>query len=58
MDIKKMFEAHKLLAEFRYDVTPLEKGYTDKVLYINLSNNSFYLKLLFILTRDIISSFK
>ncbi|MBT3241653.1 MAG: aldehyde:ferredoxin oxidoreductase [Bacteroidetes bacterium] len=37
-------KAHKLLAELDYDVTPLDKGYTDKVLYINVSDNSFKIK--------------
>ncbi|MCK9326940.1 MAG: hypothetical protein M0P69_15720 [Bacteroidales bacterium] len=44
MDIKKMLQAHRLLAEFKYDVTPLDKGYTDKILYLNLSDNSMRIK--------------
>jgi aldehyde:ferredoxin oxidoreductase len=44
MDTKEMMKAHKLLAELDYDVTPLDKGYTDKVLYINVSDNSFKIK--------------
>ncbi len=44
MDIPKMREAHKVLARFNYEVTPLDKGYTDKILYINISDNSFKVK--------------
>ncbi len=36
-EIKKQ---HKLLKEWEYEVTPLDKGYTDKSLYINFSNNT------------------
>ena len=39
-----MLQAHRLLAEFKYDVTPLDKGYTDKILYLNLSDNSMRIK--------------
>ncbi len=39
-----MKEAHKLLGKLDYDVTPLVKGYTDKILYINLSDNDFKIK--------------
>ncbi len=39
-----MKETHKLLARLNYEVTPLEKGYTDKILYINLLDNSFKIK--------------
>src|SRR5210317_962053 len=44
MDIKKMKEAHRLLAKLDYEVTPLVKGYTDKILYINLNENAFKIK--------------
>ncbi|TSA38656.1 MAG: aldehyde:ferredoxin oxidoreductase [Porphyromonadaceae bacterium] len=44
MNIKEMLGKHKLLAEFKYDVTPLEKGYTDKILHLNLSDNTFKIK--------------
>src|SRR5210317_2154501 len=39
-----MKEAHKLLAKLDYTVTTLDKGYTDKVLYINLDDNQFKIK--------------
>ncbi|MBC8486223.1 MAG: aldehyde:ferredoxin oxidoreductase [Bacteroidetes bacterium] len=35
-----MKNAHKLLKEWSYKWTPLEKGYTDKILYVNLSDNT------------------
>jgi aldehyde:ferredoxin oxidoreductase len=39
MDIAKMKEAHKMLKEWSYEFTPLEKGYTDKILYVNVGSN-------------------
>ncbi len=39
-----MKAAHKVLGELNYDVAPLEKGYTDKILYINISDNTFKIK--------------
>lgn len=39
MQIEKMLSEHKLLKEFKYDLQPLEKGYTNRTLYINLDNN-------------------
>jgi len=44
MDIKEMKAAHKVLNELDYEVAPLEKGYTDKILYINVSDNTFKIK--------------
>ncbi len=44
MDINGMKAAHKVLGELNYDVAPLEKGYTDKILYINISDNTFKIK--------------
>ena len=44
MNIKEMLGQHKLLAEFRYTVTPLDKGYTDKALHLNLTDNAFTIK--------------
>lgn len=34
-----MKKKHKLLKEYKYDITPLDRGTTDKTLYINLSDN-------------------
>ncbi len=39
-DVLEMKQAHKLLKEWSYEFTPLDKGYTDKTLYVNLSNNT------------------
>lgn len=44
MDINKMKEAHKLLAKLDYEVSPLDRGYTDKILYIDLNDNKFNIK--------------
>lgn len=33
-------QAHTLLAEFMYDVRPVERGYANRTLYINLSDNT------------------
>jgi len=38
MDIKEIKEQHKLLKKWDYEWTPLDKGYTDKILYINVGN--------------------
>ncbi len=34
-----MKKKHKLLKEYKYDITPLDRGTTDKTLYINVSDN-------------------
>jgi len=39
-DIVEMKKAHNLLKEWSYEFTPLDKGYTDKTLYVNLSDNT------------------
>ncbi len=39
MSIENFKDSHKLLKEWKYNWTPLEKGYTDKILYINVSDN-------------------
>jgi len=38
-DIEKLKSKHKMLKEFEYELKPLDKGYSDRTLYINLSNN-------------------
>lgn len=43
-DILEMKQAHKLLKEWSYEFTPLDKGYTDKTLYVNLSDNTIKVK--------------
>jgi len=34
-----MKKKHKLLKEYKYDITPLDRGTTDKTLYVNVSDN-------------------
>lgn len=38
-DVKALKAEHKLLAEFKYEPAKLDKGYTDKSLYINIGDN-------------------
>lgn len=40
MDIEKLKEAHKSLKKYKYEVPVVDKGYTNKTLYINLSDNT------------------
>ena len=40
MNLTEMKDKHKLLKEYKYDITPLDKGITDKTLYINVSDNT------------------
>lgn len=35
-----MNEKHKLIKEVKYDKTPIDKGYTDKILYVNFTDNT------------------
>lgn len=44
MDVQKLKKAHTVLKELKYDVIPLDKGYTDKILHINLSDNTITIK--------------
>jgi len=36
MDTQTIQETHKILKEFNYDIAPIDKGYSDKKLYINV----------------------
>lgn len=38
-ELLKMKKAHKMVKEWAYNWKPLDKGYTDKILYINLSRS-------------------
>ncbi len=40
MNIEKLQSAHKLLNEYKYELGKLERGYTNRTLYINLSDNT------------------
>ncbi|MDF2891129.1 MAG: aldehyde:ferredoxin oxidoreductase [Clostridia bacterium] len=39
MSIEKLKSAHKLLAEYKYELGKIEKGYTNRTLYINVGDN-------------------
>ncbi|MGE5676445.1 MAG: aldehyde ferredoxin oxidoreductase family protein [Pseudomonadota bacterium] len=39
MNVEKLRSAHKLLCEYNYELGKIERGYTDRTLYIDLSNN-------------------
>lgn len=44
MDIKSLKEQHKLLKRWDYKWVPLDKGYTDKILYINVGSRDILAK--------------
>ena len=44
MDTGSIKAQHKLLKEWKYKWTPLDKGYTDKILYINVGNSEIRAK--------------
>ncbi|WP_027365465.1 aldehyde ferredoxin oxidoreductase family protein [Desulfotruncus alcoholivorax] len=44
MNVEKIKAAHKLLAEFKYTPGKLDKGYANKSLYINVSENKIEAK--------------
>jgi len=37
MDIIKMKENHKVLTEYKYELGEIDKGYTNRTLYVNIS---------------------
>jgi aldehyde:ferredoxin oxidoreductase len=39
MEAVELKEKHKLIKSWEYKFTPLDKGYTDKILYVNLGSN-------------------
>ena len=39
LPVEKMKESHRLLAEYAYELRPVEKGYANRTLYINLETN-------------------
>ncbi len=43
-DAEKIKEAHVLLKEFKYEVKELNKGYTDRTLYVNVGDNTIKAK--------------
>jgi aldehyde:ferredoxin oxidoreductase len=38
--VEEMKSAHHILAEYQYDLRPVERGYAGRTLYINLTNNT------------------
>ena len=44
MNLQELKQNRKILNEFSYDVKPLDKGYTDKVLYVNVGSNEIKTK--------------
>ena len=44
LSIEKVREAHQALAELSYEKKPVEKGYANRTLYINLSDYSIQIK--------------
>lgn len=44
MEIMDDVETRKLVQELRYEITPMEKGYSDKTLYVNLSDSTIKIK--------------
>jgi aldehyde:ferredoxin oxidoreductase len=44
VSLEKLEAAHKLLAEYRYELKPVECGYANRTLYINLSKNVIHEK--------------
>ena len=38
--VAELRQAHKVLAEWRYELRPVERGYANRTLYVNLSDNS------------------
>lgn len=39
MDVNALMQAHRLLAEYSYEPKRLDKGYTDRTLYVNIGDN-------------------
>jgi aldehyde:ferredoxin oxidoreductase len=37
--LEELKAAHHLMAEYRYDIRPVERGYANRTLYVNLSEN-------------------
>ncbi len=38
--VMEMKKAHRVLAEYRYELRPVDKGYANRTLYVNLSDNT------------------
>jgi aldehyde:ferredoxin oxidoreductase len=44
LTIEKVVSAHKTIIEMKYDLKPVEKGYTNRTLYMDLSSNHIEIK--------------
>ncbi|MFH0988919.1 MAG: aldehyde ferredoxin oxidoreductase C-terminal domain-containing protein [bacterium] len=44
MNVQDYLKAHTLVKEFKYEVAPMVRGYSDKTVHINLSDNSITIK--------------
>lgn len=44
MEVQEILEERKLVEEFQYDIFPMIKGYSDKTLHINLTDNQIRIK--------------
>jgi aldehyde:ferredoxin oxidoreductase len=51
--LEKMKTAHKLLGEYTYELKPVERGYANRTLYINLDDNTFAEKLVTQQMKDV-----
>ena len=51
--LEKMKSAHKLLGEYTYELKPVERGYANRTLHINLDDNTFTEKLVTQQMKDI-----
>ncbi|EYE87326.1 aldehyde ferredoxin oxidoreductase [Fervidicella metallireducens AeB] len=44
MNIKEMRDKHKVVAEYRYNLGKVDKGYNNRTLYVNVGDNNIYEK--------------
>lgn len=44
MEVQEILEERKLVKEYQYDIFPMAKGYSDKTLHINLTDNQIKIK--------------
>lgn len=52
MEIKTLKESHKLLKEYKYELGELERGYANRTLYINITDNIIETKTVTQLMKD------
>jgi aldehyde:ferredoxin oxidoreductase len=52
MQKEEILQAHKLLGEFNYQLGSLERGYSDRTLYVNLSTNQIAEKPVILETKE------